>query len=48
VCRSPSAGRLDAPARIDIVGEFRFGNRIDKDGRRGSSSQLQLGSNFRF
>jgi hypothetical protein len=34
--------------RVDIVGEFLFGNRIDKDGKRGASSQLQLGSNFRF
>jgi len=30
------------------VAEFLFGNRIDKGGQRGSSSQLQLGSNFRF
>ena len=34
--------------RLDLVAEFLFGNRIDKDGQRGSSSQLQLGSNFRF
>jgi hypothetical protein len=34
--------------RLDIVGEFLFGNRIDKDGERGASSQLQLGTNFRF
>jgi hypothetical protein len=34
--------------RLDLVGEFLFGNRIDKDGQRGSSSQLQLGTNFRF
>jgi len=34
--------------RIDIVGEFLFGNRIDKDGQKGGSSQLQLGTNFRF
>jgi len=34
--------------RLDLVAEFLLGNRIDKDGRRGSSSQLQLGSNFRF
>ena len=34
--------------RLDLVGEFLFGNRIDKDGQKGSSSQLQLGTNFRF
>jgi hypothetical protein len=34
--------------RIDIVSEFLFGNRINKDGQSGSSSQLQLGTNFRF
>ena len=34
--------------RIDIVGEFLFGNRINKDGQSGTSSQLQLGTNFRF
>ena len=34
--------------RVDIVGEFLFGNRSNKDGDRGSSSQFQLGSNFRF
>jgi hypothetical protein len=34
--------------RLDIVSEFLFGNRINKDGQRGESSQLQLGTNFRF
>jgi hypothetical protein len=34
--------------RLDLVGEFLFGNRINKDGKRGGSSQLQLGTNFRF
>jgi len=34
--------------RLDLVGEFLFGNRINKDGNRGASSQFQLGSNFRF
>jgi hypothetical protein len=34
--------------RLDLVAEFLFGNRINKDRQRGSSSQLQLGSNFRF
>ena len=34
--------------RLDLVAEFLFGNRIDKDGKRGASSQLQLGTNFRF
>ena len=35
-------------SRLDLVGEFPFGNRTNKDGQRGSSSQLQLGTNFRF
>jgi hypothetical protein len=30
------------------VSEFLFGNRINKDGQKGGSSQLQLGTNFRF
>ena len=34
--------------RVDIVGEFLFGNRTNKDGKKGESSQLQLGTNFRF
>jgi hypothetical protein len=34
--------------RVDLVSEFLFGNRIDKDGQKGSSSQLQLGTNFSF
>jgi outer membrane DcaP-like protein len=34
--------------RIDLVSEFLFGNRINKDGQKGGSSQLQLGTNFRF
>jgi hypothetical protein len=34
--------------RVDLVSEFLFGNRIDKDGQKGASSQLQLGTNFRF
>jgi hypothetical protein len=34
--------------RLDLVGEFLFGNRINKDGQKGGSSQLQLGTNFRF
>ena len=34
--------------RLDLVGEFLFGNRSNKDGQRGGSSQLQLGTNFRF
>jgi hypothetical protein len=34
--------------RVDLVGEYLFGNRSNKDGGRGSSSQLQLGTNFRF
>lgn len=34
--------------RVDIVSEFLFGNRTNKDGASGGSSQLQLGTNFRF
>jgi hypothetical protein len=34
--------------RVDLVGEFLFGNRINKDGQSGGSSQIQLGTNFRF
>jgi hypothetical protein len=34
--------------RLDLVGEFLFGNRLNKDGQWGGSSQLQLGTNFRF
>ena len=34
--------------RIDLVGEFLWGRRIDKDGRRGEALQLQLGTSFRF
>ncbi len=34
--------------RIDIVGEFLLGRRINKDGQRGEASQIQVGTNFRF
>jgi len=34
--------------RIDLVGEFLTGRRVNKDGQRGTASQLQLGSRFRF
>ena len=34
--------------RVDLVAEYLFGNRINKDGDRGFSNQLQLGGNFRF
>ena len=34
--------------RIDLVGEFLWGQRIDKDGRRGKARQLQFGTTFRF
>jgi hypothetical protein len=34
--------------RLDLVAEYLFGNRIDKDGKQGFSSQIQLGTNFRF
>jgi DcaP outer membrane protein len=35
-------------SRVDVVGEFLFGDRINKDGQKGGSSQLQIGTNFRF
>jgi hypothetical protein len=34
--------------RVDLVAEYLLGNRVDKDGDSGFSSQLQLGGNFRF
>jgi outer membrane DcaP-like protein len=34
--------------RLDLVGEFLWGRRIDKDRERGEARQLQLGSTFRF
>jgi hypothetical protein len=34
--------------RLDVVGEYLFGNRINKDGAKGASSQFQFGMNFRF
>jgi len=34
--------------RVDLVSEYLFGNRINKDGQKGTSNQLQLGTNFRF
>jgi hypothetical protein len=34
--------------RIDIVGEFLWGRRLNKDGQRGEARQLQIGTTFRF
>ncbi len=34
--------------RIDLVSEFLWGRRLDKDGRKGSATQLQLGGVIRF
>jgi hypothetical protein len=34
--------------RMDLVAEFLAGNRTNKDGRRGSAAQTQIGSTFRF
>jgi hypothetical protein len=34
--------------RIDIVSEFLWGRRINKDGQRGEARQLQIGTTFRF
>ncbi len=34
--------------RIDIVSEFLWGRRLNKDGHRGEARQLQIGTTFRF
>jgi len=34
--------------RLDLVSEFLWGRRINKNGQSGTASQLQIGSNFRF
>jgi hypothetical protein len=34
--------------RLDMVAEFLWGVRINKDGRRGRASQTQIGATFRF
>jgi hypothetical protein len=34
--------------RVDLVTEFLWGCRVNKDGRRGSAAQTQIGSTFRF
>ena len=34
--------------RLDLVGEFLWGRRIDKDGRRGEASQIQIGTTLQF
>jgi hypothetical protein len=34
--------------RIDLVTEFLWGRRVDKDGSRGTAAQTQIGSTFRF
>lgn len=34
--------------RLDLVTEFLWGTRINKDGRRGFAAQTQIGSTFRF
>jgi len=34
--------------RLEIVGEFLMGERIDKNGERGRAKQLQFGTTFRF
>ena len=34
--------------RIDIIGEFLWGRRRNKDGQRGEARQLQIGTTFRF
>jgi hypothetical protein len=34
--------------RLDLVAEFLAGTRTNKDGRRGSAAQTQIGSTFRF
>ncbi len=34
--------------RLDLVGEFLWGLRVNRDGRRGRAEQLQTGATFRF
>jgi hypothetical protein len=34
--------------RLDLVGEFLWGRRIDKNGQRGEATQAQFGTSFRF
>jgi hypothetical protein len=34
--------------RVDLVGEFLWGRRLNKDGQRGTATQYQLGGIFRF
>jgi len=34
--------------RLDLIGEFLWGQRWNKDNRKGSASQVQLGTTFRF
>ena len=34
--------------RIDLVGEFLWGRRVNKDGQRGTATQYQIGGVFRF
>lgn len=34
--------------RIDLVSEFLWGRRVDKDGKKGTATQLQLGGVIRF
>jgi len=34
--------------RIDLVSEFLWGRRINKDGQRGQARQIQVGTTFRF
>jgi hypothetical protein len=35
-------------SRLDLVAEFLLGTRVNHDGQRGSATQMQLGSTFRF
>jgi hypothetical protein len=34
--------------RLDLVSEFLWGDRQNKDGQRGFAAQTQIGSTFRF
>jgi len=45
---SSAAGPLGTVSRLDLVAEFLLGTRVNHDGQRGSATQTQIGSTFRF
>ena len=48
--RGGTAGNVIGPPipRLDMVAEFPWGARINKDGRSGRANQTQVGATFRF